>query len=607
MSSSRPDPGQVYSDRVARAVIGLFGDQPVAQEVLQACREFDRQRESIESSRGLELLSISLVGAKGQGKTWIAKQFIKEPRVVQQLRSGDLSRDATAQLTWIGPRSPEQLNPSIEQFVFCQSDQMADIGRPYLLLDTPGLTDADMQIAEIARQALSLSPIKLIVIARDQIRSAINTHIARQTAGSLCLPIITMVDPKDLDPIAAKELLADIQQLKLHLSQAAPQSEWLEPVVIPDFDLGAGETEVAHSSIQAIIERLRSRPLDDISLSRSKEQRLRAAQERFRIQVSRLVGDQIPQVASAVRKLHQETERIPEEVISSMLGSTLTLQAAVRSRLRTQLVGDTSGLWFPYRSILTLLHFTHGAWDRLLMSLTGSVPSLFGTLTAWARNFQQSRQIQWELQSGLKERMEQQVRDRIEPLCEHFQRVINKLQLRSKTLSDSSSDATAEPLGIHLTGIQQLQTRSHEIFENTLAENAFNRFPLQIAGLIGTTLFWCFLAGPIISVYRQYFQASYHAVSDTLATVEHFPHPSPNFLFTSLLLSFFPLLIYAMIVLTAFLRRSKIEKVANIIQQRHYQAIEEMKSTGTLKLHFENQLLDQAQFLIHLDDQLKPD
>jgi hypothetical protein len=542
------------------------------------------------------------VGAKGQGKSWIARQLIKDHRVAEQLRSGDLARDATGNLTWVGPRSPEQLNPGMERFIFCQIDQMADIGRPYLLLDTPGVTDADAQIAEIARQALSLSPIKLVVIARDQIRSAINTHIARQTAGSVCIPIITMVDPKDLH---SSDLANDIKQLLTHLKQAAPQSDWLDPITVVDFDIAANAQEVGRHTADAIVERLRSRPLDDVSLSRSKEQRLQAAQERFRVQVSRLVGDQIPQLASAVRKLYQETEKIPEEVISSMLGSPLILQAAVRSRMRTQLVNDTSALWFPYRSILSLLHLTHGAWDRVLMSLTGSVPSLFGALTAWARNFQQTRQLQWEMQSGLKDRIEQQVRDRIEPLCEHFQRVVHRLQSRGTIASHNPATENTSGLGIQLNGIQQLQNHSQNIFENTLAENAFSRFPLQIAGLLGTALFWAFLSGPIISVYRQYFQASYHAISDSVVTVEHFPHPPPTLFFTSLLLSALPLLIYCMVILTLYLRRSTIERVSALIQQRHYQTIEEMKIAGTLKLHFENPLLDQAQFLIHLEDQLR--
>lgn len=602
MNSIRSDQGQVYADRVAAAVTGLFGDQPVAHEVLRACREFERQRAGIESSRGIELLSVSLVGAKGQGKSWIARQLIKDHRVAEQLRSGDLARDATGNLTWVGPRSPEQLNPGMERFIFCQIDQMADIGRPYLLLDTPGVTDADAQIAEIARQALSLSPIKLVVIARDQIRSAINTHIARQTAGSVCIPIITMVDPKDLH---SSDLANDIKQLLTHLKQAAPQSDWLDPITVVDFDIAANAQEVGRHTADAIVERLRSRPLDDVSLSRSKEQRLQAAQERFRVQVSRLVGDQIPQLASAVRKLYQETEKIPEEVISSMLGSPLILQAAVRSRMRTQLVNDTSALWFPYRSILSLLHLTHGAWDRVLMSLTGSVPSLFGALTAWARNFQQTRQLQWEMQSGLKDRIEEQVRDRIEPLCEHFQRVVHRLQSRGTIASHNPATENTSGLGIQLNGIQQLQNHSQNIFENTLAENAFSRFPLQIAGLLGTALFWAFLSGPIISVYRQYFQASYHAISDSVVTVEHFPHPPPTLFFTSLLLSALPLLIYCMVILTLYLRRSTIERVSALIQQRHYQTIEEMKIAGTLKLHFENPLLDQAQFLIHLEDQLR--
>jgi hypothetical protein len=240
------------------------------------------------------------------------------------------------------------------------------------------------------------------------------------------------------------------------------------------------------------------------------------------------------------------------------------------------------------------------------MSLTGSVPSLFGTLTAWARNLQQSRQIRWELQQGLRDRIERQIDDRIEPLCEQFQRVIQRLQNRDrKSLASLGEDHVASSPGVKLTGIEQLQSRSQDIFENTLAENAFASLPLQVVGLGGTALFWSMLSGPIVSVYRQYFQASYHALTDTVAHVDGFPHPPASMLFTSLLLSVLPLLIYCMLVLTVYLRRSLVERVSALIQQRHHQAIEELKSSGALKLHFENQLLDQAQFLIRLDDQLK--
>ncbi|MEZ6078679.1 MAG: hypothetical protein R3C56_24295 [Pirellulaceae bacterium] len=70
-------------------------------------------------------------------------------------------------------------------------------------------------------------------------------------------------------------------------------------------------------------------------------------------------------------------------------------------------------------------------------------------------------------------------------------------------------------------------------------------------GRAGVVLFWMFMAGPIVLIYREYFVASYHVLSGEVAThLEDFPHPTPALLFTSLLLSLLPLAIYCMVVLT---------------------------------------------------------
>ncbi len=188
-----------FAQRVADAALSVFGQSSATQIVLEACRRYDTDVSNIVGSRGINSLLIAIVGAKGQGKTWVARQLISDESVRARLRSGDLMDDATTRLVWIGPAAPERLDSSSEIYHACSADCMFDLGRPYVLLDTPGSTDANERAAEIASEALSLAPIKLLVIARDQIRSAASVMIAQRIDGSECIPIISSVEPEEFE------------------------------------------------------------------------------------------------------------------------------------------------------------------------------------------------------------------------------------------------------------------------------------------------------------------------------------------------------------------------------------------------------------------------
>ena len=69
---------------------------------------------------------------------------------------------------------------------------------------------------------------------------------------------------------------------------------------------------------------------------------------------------------------------------------------------------------------------------------------------------------------------------------------------------------------------------------------------------------------------------------------------------TSLVLSALPLAIYCMAVLTATLSRRKILRIAKGIIREHEHAIAELKRSDVIRLEFEDQLLQQAEFLLNL-------
>ncbi len=569
---------------------------------MEWCDQYQLQCDSIVSSRGVSLTSIAVVGAKGQGKTWVARQMILDRRVSQALPSGVLSSEATTHVHWIGPIVPEAIDSSRELYHPCRSDAMLDLGRPFMLLDTPGITDDDLQAAKIAKEAMALSPVKLLVVRRDQLRGAILSQLANFTEGAICIPVITCVPLNDLATAATKNtrysesLQGDLDAFCEAMKSSAPKTKFLEPVIVPDFEADGDETKIGLALARELQSRLLSESLDDIAATRAN--RLSAATNRLRHRIGQLLDSQLPQLSAAVRRLHSEADALPSQTIETVLGSRDVLRSAVRGRLRAQMIADTGMLWFPYRTVITVLGLTHGAWDRLLLSLSGSVPSIFGTFAAWARNVQLSRKINWEMHEGIRDLLNRQIQDRLEPVQSQFHRAVSRMRG-----SDQESKSTSISPQIRLSGVEELQSRSRSVFEWAVDRHQLSWMMLQFFALIGTILFWLLMAGPIVSIYREYLGASYDTLTGAQLTgaqssVDKFPHPSPALLLTSVLLSLIPMLIYAMVILSWCQRRSKINRIAETTYAEEIKLVDELKRSGVIALHYDDALLEHAEFLI---------
>ena len=599
-------PHDVLVQRIRHATQALLGQQHLTHQISEWCDQYQLQCESIISSRGISLISVGIVGAKGQGKTWIARQMILDKRVSQLLPSGVLSSEATTHVHWIGPIVPEGLDASRELYHPCRSETMLDLGRPYILLDTPGITDDDLQAAKTAKDAMALSPVKLLVVRRDQLRGAILSQLANFTEGAVCVPVITCVPLNDLAKTAAKNSSAEDGPKKARLSESlqrdlstfceamrasAPKTKLLEPVVVPDFEADGDETKIGLEFARELQSRLQNESLDDIAATRAN--RLSAATDRLRHRIGQLLESQLPQLSAAVRRLHSEADALPAQTIEAVLGSRTVLQSAVRGRLRAQMIADTGMIWFPYRTVLTVLGLTHGAWDRLLLSLSGSVPSIFGTFAAWARNVQQSRKINWEMQEGIRDRLNRQIQDRLEPVQSQFHRAVTRMRG-----SDQENKGVANTPQIRLSGVEELQSRARNVFEWSVDRHQMPWWALQFLALMGTMLFWFLMAGPIVFIYRQYLGASLDSLAGTPSGLERFPYPSSALLLSSVLLSLIPMLIYAMVVLSWSQRRSKVNRIAESTYSEEIKLVDELKRNGVIALYYDDPLLEHAEFLI---------
>jgi hypothetical protein len=582
-------------ERIEDASQQLLGSHPVRLQIARWCEEFRQAANDITHERGVLLPCFGIIGAKGQGKTWVARQLILEPAIAQLLPSGVLAKEATTRLHWIGPSAPDALEASREVYLACPAKSMLDFQRPYMVLDTPGYTDEDPMAAAIAKEAMSLAPIKLLVARRDQLRSAIHVQLAALTEGSVCLPIITCVPQSESmgSGNLAGSLQRDIEWYTAALSSSAPGTRFLEPILVCDFEAMGDEASIARQLQNDLKNRLAHEDLKVASATKSV--RLRTASDRLKHRVSEAIQTQVPQLASAISQLASTADALPSQAIEMVLGSKHVLRNAIRDRIRGELISGTGLFWFPYRTLLGILGFTHGAWDRLILSMTGSLPSIFGTFMTWAKNLSTSRQAHQELQEGIKEYLTKQIQDRLLPAQQEFYRAIDRI-------GGSNRDAHRIDSGlrIRMSGIDALQVQARGVFDETLSKYRIPRWLLQLLGLVATVIFWGLMAGPILAIYRQYFLATMHAWSQGTKDLSEFPSPKATMMLTAFGISTFPVLIIAMLVMSWFQRAKRLDAIAEEIYSAELQKVESLKRDGTIKLYYEDPLLQSAEYLTSL-------
>jgi len=591
-STALGQPGLEYLTRIRRAAANVLGNSPAGREVLELCDDHAEARRRILDDRSSGLTVIASVGATGQGKSWIIRQLIGNRDARKVIKSGNNADEATEQLIWIGPAPPDNLDSTHELYVHCSVSEMQPIGTSYLLVDAPGVTDDRKSIASVAKRALSLASVMLLVVRRDQIRSETIGSLATASEGTIVIPVINAVRAED------DNLSTEVDALLARMRKAAPTSTISLPVIVDDFEIeGRGESQTGKEAAKQIAERLKSELECAWAGDRRRSARLAAIDSRFQVALHAVLSDQLPGLTAAVRRLNTEAKLLPGEIAETLVGRDGPLRAAVRSRLRLSLLTETTALYFPYRTFLSLLNLTHGACDRVLLSLSGSLPSLVGAVWTSTKNLSANQGAERDLREGLQNRCSAAVKDRLGPLAHRFHDEL--LQLRDDKASPSSSVAHGPRTQVaYLAGIDSLQENSQRIFDAEVERVAASRFTAAFSGFLGTAIFWFLMAGPIVALYRGYFDASYEALSQLSGNLSNFPKPDLAMMLTSLLLSSLPTAIFAMLVLSISQSRSRVRKAEKRIRDVHHETIERLQREGVLQLSWDEPLLADAEFLL---------
>lgn len=365
--------------------------------------------------------------------------------------------------------------------------------------------------------------------------------------------------------------------------------------VLPDFGtFGPGAEDLVRQRLIAALQGAVENLADPQTLVAAQ---IEARVHRWRRELRELLKGLRQRVEPTLAKLAEEELRLPGQVLSGFIGSSELLEAGTRMRLRSALMGRLSPLYFPFRPLVALLVFTGGAWDRLIIGMAGSIPSLALAFYAVARNVRDLRRLRAEAHDGLERRVLATLRERIQPVAADFWRAVRAMT--------GKADPAATPVGttapsVRLSGLAELQQASAQWFDEALAKCRAKALVLHVCGLVGTAVFWVCMVGPLASLYRHFFKAAQGALGSEASIWSAFPVPTGSMLLTSILLSLLPMLVVALICVAWAVTTSRTERCAALIRETHEREIKARREDGRLRLEIDDAAMEAARFLINV-------
>jgi hypothetical protein len=232
------------------------------------------------------------------------------------------------------------------------------------------------------------------------------------------------------------------------------------------------------------------------------------------------------------------------------------------------------------------------------MSLSGSLPSLVSAVWSSTKNLTAQRGAEQDVRDGLQRRSAAAVADRLVPLATRFRDELSELRQQRPTSGKTLNSDESRSQVAYLSGIDTLQESSQRIFDDEVERAAVSRSMAVLCGLIGTLIFWFLMAGPIVALYRGYFDASFETLREFSGNLELFPRPDMSMMLTSFFLSMLPTALFAMLVLSVSQSRSRVNRAESRIREMHHETIARLQRDGVLRLRWDEPLLADAEFLL---------
>jgi hypothetical protein len=566
----------------ARALEGIV------ERMLEDCRRLHE--------RGAAAIpAIALVGRVGEGKSWLARCFLtpspEAERVRAELKSGQNDTDRTHTIVWFGPEKPFGLAPEGERFLAVSRALMLDLGAGYLVGDTPGFSDRDPRAWRLAGLAATSAPVKLVITSVSQLRDGGTEHFIGTMNGALILPVVRF-EPEaagEPDPpeIARRDVLAELGKW----SAQAPQSRILDPIFMPQrgiFGEAAAERLMRERLAAALVPCL----AEVEGLRRGIEDQLAARVRQARREIADALAGFYQRLGEPVRRVAELAGQMSDRVQDELLGETSRLHAAIRHRLRADWLERTPALCFPFRTFAGLFALTHGAWDRVFFSAAGSVPSLALALFKTTTNLRDAHRLDRFYQTGLEARISRLLAEEFQPAVRHFEAALGA------SLPTEPEGAAPRAIQVHCAGLPELETAARRLLHTSIQRHRAASLVVWLFALLGTASFFALIAGPVISLYRHYWQAHGRALAEVAGQWGEFPQPTFAMIFASLLLSVAPAVLLALTAIAFACRAGRVRHIAQDFITAVREETAHRLADGRLAIYFDEPKVDAARALL---------
>ena len=586
------------ADRADHAVRQLFGhDAPLTHSVSEITNNLRSDILRIRSGQSAGPATIAHVGRVGEGKSWLTRAFLAESDPsFKMVQSGQNAAERSMELTWLGSQHPFTELGTGERFIKVSPQSMLDLGASYVISDSPGYSDHNPTLEALSSVALASSNIKLLATSISHIRDSSLASFVGSMDGSLIVPIVKF-RPEDETLTPSEEVKNDCLEEMQNWVNYAPNATILPAIFIPDAGI-AGETETRRLARQQLSASLTPLIADPNTLGKHRESQLHQRIQLSRTQLSDSLEEFRQRIGTPVEKLDQLSATLPDIVQKEVIGDTKQLEIGIRSRFRADVVDRTPALLFPYRSIMGILGLTHGAWDKLVFTALGSVPSLvmtaFHSVKSWSKTKDFEQTLREQSRQRLNSLINDAYRDDIKNFSHALTAVTQETGFEEKNQLDQNQDI------IQINGLTGLEIETQEIIGETIEKHSISCFVLYLGGTFAFLIFWLMLLGPALTIYTEFFSSLIETIRSTSTNLDSYPAPSASFWFTSLILSLIPAGIISMIIMHITCHRRRVRKTAKSIEAKLAGSIQGRIGSDKLRLVINNPKLDAAKTLLNL-------
>jgi hypothetical protein len=583
--------------QIEHAAQMVFGHHPTQEAIRRLCQQRLQESERLAAQGDLPAIALLVVGPVGAGKGWLARCFLQDAQLRQRIPSGQSDRHRSTQLIWLGLSPPTALGPG-EQFLAVPADKMLDLGAPYILGDAPGFTSAHPIESQLSQRALTSAAIKLLVLQQEHLRDRHLAELIRSLPGAYIVPVIRFRGAPH-QPQPAASLREDVQYYYQRWQQQAPAAQLLPALFIPDADHyapHAPEQTIAlvQNLLQQTLTPLLQQPL---TLQRG---RIREIHARYHL----LLRDLDPYLVELRTRLqpilddiHSDLYNLIPRLAQQISGQDHQLRLTIRIQLRALWLQATPLWCFPYRTILGLLILTTNAWDRLIWSALGSIPSLVAVVWQSVVNLSQQRRVRQRQQINIAAQLQQEARALLSGRLQQLRRTLHQFRAADTSPSQAAPD-DPPAVAVRLIGLDEFQNRCRRIVHQSISEQVARSWAPLLFALVGTALFATLFAGPVLTIYRQYLHITTRAFSGEAVSWHDFPQPSLTMIVTSFLLSALPVVLTAMVALTWACRRSWIDTIAQRIRDQVAALVQQWQNQAQLRWEWEEPHVQAVQKLL---------